>query len=209
MRISEIFYSLQGEGMLMGTPTTFVRTVGCNLDCAWCDTKYARQGGEEMSVEQVFDAVERKRVPFVSITGGEPLLQEDIYRLITMLVDNEYHVTLETNGSLPLESMPNSDEIMISMDVKCPGSGMADRNLLDNLEFLAPRDQVKFVIADRVDYLFARKVLREHEINAPVIFTPVGGTKLKDLAEWVLADRLLVRVMPQLHKLIWGDKRGV
>ncbi len=209
MRISEIFYSLQGEGVLMGTPTTFVRTVGCNLDCTWCDTKYARQGGEEMSVDEVFEQVERKGVPFVSLTGGEPLLQEDIYRLITLFIDNEYHVTVETNGSVPLESIPNSEEIMISMDVKCPSSGMADRNLLDNLEFLSPRDQVKFVIADRVDYLFARKVLREHEVNAPAIFTPVGGTALKELAEWVLADRLMVRVMPQLHKIIWGEKRGV
>ena len=209
MRISEIFYSLQGEGVLMGTPTTFVRTVGCNLDCSWCDTKYARQGGEEMSVDGIFEEVERKGVPFVSLTGGEPLLQEDIYRLMTVLIDNEYHVTVETNGSLPLEAIPDSEEIMISMDVKCPSSGMADRNLMENLEFLSPRDQVKFVIADRVDYLFARKVLREHDINAPVIFTPVGGTMLKELAEWVLADRLWVRVMPQLHKIIWGERRGV
>ncbi|MDW5562828.1 MAG: radical SAM protein [Methanomassiliicoccus sp.] len=209
MRICEIFYSLQGEGVLMGTPTTFVRTVGCNLDCSWCDTKYARQGGEEMTVDEVFERVERKGVPFVSLTGGEPLLQEDIYRLINLLIDNEYHVTLETNGSLPLESLPNSEDIMISMDVKCPSSGMADRTLMDNLEFLSPHDQAKFVIADRVDYLFARKVLREHEVNAPAIFTPVGGTTLKPLAEWVLADRLMVRVMPQLHKIIWGEKRGV
>ena len=121
------------------------------------------------------------------------------------LIDNEYHVTVETNGSLPLEEIPNSEEIMISMDIKCPSSGMADRNLLDNLEFLSPRDQVKFVIADRVDYLFARKVLREHEVNAPVIFTPVGGTTLKPLAEWVLADKLLVRVMNQTAVTIVVD----
>ena len=209
MRIIEIFYSLQGEGVLMGTPTTFVRTDGCNLDCTRCDTKYARQGGEEMSVDEVFEQVERKGVPFVSLTGGEPLLQEDIYRLIMALIDNEYHVTVETNGSLPLESIPASEEIMISLDVKCPSSGMADRCLADNLEFLSPRDQVKFVIADRVDYLFARKVLRDHDINAPAIFTPVGGTALKELAELVLADRLMVRVMPQLHKIIWGERRGV
>jgi 7-carboxy-7-deazaguanine synthase len=162
-----------------------------------------------MTADEVFEEVERKGVPFVSLTGGEPLLQEDIYRLMNTLIDNEYHVTVETNGSLPLEEIPNSEEIMISMDVKCPSSGMADRNLLDNLEFLSPRDQAKFVIADRVDYLFARKVLREHEVNAPVIFTPVGGTALKPLAEWVLADKLWVRVMPQLHKLIWGDARGI
>ncbi|MBI0583950.1 MAG: radical SAM protein [Methanomassiliicoccus sp.] len=209
MRISEIFFSLQGEGVLMGTPTTFVRTVGCNLDCTWCDTKYAREGGEEMSVEEVFDRVERHPTPFVSLTGGEPLIQEDIYRLLDLLLENNYHVTIETNGSIPLEQIPNSEEIMISMDIKCPSSAMADRNMYDNLEFLSPRDQVKFVIADRVDYLFARKVLREHEVNAPVVMTPMGGTKLRPLAEWVLADKLMVRVMPQMHKLIWGDRRGV
>jgi 7-carboxy-7-deazaguanine synthase len=209
MRVSEIFYSLQGEGVLMGTPTTFVRTVGCNLDCSWCDTQYAQEGGTEMTVEQVFREVERHRVPFVSLTGGEPLLQDEIYRLIGTLLETDHHVTVETNGSVPLDRIPVSDEVMISMDVKCPSSNMSDRMVMENLEFLAPRDQVKFVIVDRVDYLYARKVLREHEVNCPVIMTPAGGTDLKPLVEWVLADRLMVRVLPQLHKLIWGERRGV
>jgi 7-carboxy-7-deazaguanine synthase len=208
MNVSEIFFSLQGEGVLMGTPTTFVRFVGCNLDCTWCDTKYAREGGVEMSVDQIFEKVESLGTPFVCLTGGEPLLQADIYKLIGTLLDNDHHVTVETNGSIPLERMPDSEELLISMDVKCPSSGMSDKIAYDNLEFLSPRDQLKFIIADRVDYLFARKVLREHEINAPIIMTPVGGTDLKELAEWVLRDKIFVRVMPQLHKLIWGEKRG-
>jgi 7-carboxy-7-deazaguanine synthase len=209
MRVSEIFFSLQGEGVLMGTPTTFVRFVGCNLDCTWCDTKYAREGGEERSIDQIFDQVESFETPFVCLTGGEPLVQEDIYKLIDTLLDNSYHVTIETNGSIPLDRIPNSEDVLISMDVKCPSSGMSDKIEYDNLEFLSPRDQLKFIIADRVDYLFALKVMREHEINAPIIMTPVGGTDLQELSEWVLRDKIFVRVLPQLHKLIWGDKRGV
>lgn len=209
MKVVEIFFSLQGEGVLMGTPTTFVRFAGCNLDCAWCDTRYAREGGEEMSIEQILTKVEASGTPFVCLTGGEPMLQDDIYRLIQALLDDSYHITIETNGSMPLQRLPNSDEILISMDVKCPSSGMSDKMDPENLEFLSPRDQLKFIIADRVDYLYAKKVMRESEINAPIIMTPVGGTDLKQLAEWVLRDKLMVRVMPQLHKLIWGEKRGV
>lgn len=209
MKVSEIFYSLQGEGVLMGTPTTFVRFVGCNLDCAWCDTKYAREGGEEMTVPEILDKVEKNGTPFVCLTGGEPMLQEDVVRLISELLDNDHHVTIETNGTIPLEILPSSEDILISMDVKCPSSGMSDKLNEDNLEFLAFRDQLKFIIADRVDYLYAKKVLREHQIGCPIIMTPVGGTDLKQLAEWVLEDKLWVRVLPQLHKLIWGDKRGV
>lgn len=209
MKISEVFYSLQGEGVLMGTPTAFVRTTGCNLDCAWCDTRYALEGGTEMSVDMIFAAVERFRCPFVCITGGEPLIQEDVYRLMSTLLENDYHVTVETNGSVPLERIPVSEEILISMDMKTPSSGMSSWMVMENLEFLSPRDQLKMVIADRVDYMFARKALRENEINCPVIFTPAGGTDLRPLAEWVLADRLMVRVLPQLHKVIWGEGRGI
>ena len=209
MRVCEIFFSIQGEGVLMGTPTTFVRTVGCNLDCTWCDTRYALAGGKEMSVEQVLEAVDGFGSPFVCLTGGEPLLQDDIYRLMELLLEDGYNITIETNGSLPLNRLPDSEDIMISMDIKCPSSGMSDRNHYENLEFLAPRDQLKFIIADRVDYLFAKKVLREHDVNAPVIVTPAGGTDLLPLVEWVLADKLWVRVLPQLHKIIWGERRGV
>ncbi len=209
MRVIEIFTSLQGEGVLMGSPTTFVRFEGCNLDCKWCDTTYARSGGREMTPHQVLDEVEERNVPFVCLTGGEPMLQEDILEIIADLLESEHHVTIETNGSVPLEPLPNSDDLLISMDVKCPSSGMSDRIHRDNLEFLGPRDQLKFIIADRVDYLYAKKVLRENDINCPIIMTPVGGTELKELASWVLEDRLWVRVLPQLHKLIWGEKRGV
>ncbi|NLK26090.1 MAG: radical SAM protein [Euryarchaeota archaeon] len=209
MNVVEIFYSLQGEGVLMGVPTTFVRFGGCNLDCTWCDTRYAREGGEEMSVDQILDRVESMNVPFICLTGGEPMLQEDIATLTRELLDGEHHVTIETNGTIPLEGLPISEDILISMDVKCPSSGATIPVYGDNLEFLSPRDQLKFIIADRIDYLFARKMLRESQLNCPVIMTPVGGTDLKELASWVLQDRLWVRVLPQLHKLIWGEKRGV
>ena len=193
----------------MGTPTTFVRFEGCNLDCQWCDTKYAREGGREMTPHQVLDEVEERNVPFVCLTGGEPMLQEGILEVIEELLDSDHHVTIETNGSVPLDPLPTSDDILISMDVKCPSSGMSHRLYRDNLTFLGPQDQLKFIIADRVDYLYAKKVLRENEVNCPIIMTPVGGTELRDLATWVLEDRLWVRVLPQLHKLIWGEKRGV
>lgn len=209
MKVIEIFFSLQGEGVLMGTPTTFVRFEGCNLDCAWCDTRYAREGGKEMSVNEVVDRVEEVGAPFVCLTGGEPMLQEDIIALVRELLESEHHVTIETNGTVPLQQLPTSDDILISMDVKCPSSGMSQHLNEENLEFLGPQDQLKFIIADRVDYLYARKVLREHEVNCPIVMTPVGGTELKELASWVLADKLWVRVLPQLHKLIWGEKRGV
>lgn len=209
MRIIEIFTSLQGEGVLMGTPTTFVRFEGCNLDCNWCDTRYARSGGREVTVGQLIDEIENEDVPFLCLTGGEPMLQEDIVELINDLLDSEHHVTIETNGTIPLEILPDSEDLLISMDVKCPSSGMSDRVHRDNMTFLGPRDQLKFIIADRVDYLFAKKVLRENEINCPIIMTPVGGTELKELADWILEDRLWVRILPQLHKLIWGEERGV
>lgn len=209
MKVAEIFLSLQGEGVLMGTPTVFVRFVGCNLDCAWCDTNYAKSGGVEMTVNEILDKIEHFNTPFVSLTGGEPLLQEDINTLINSLLEESYHITLETNGSLALNELPVSEEIMISMDMKCPSSGMTRSEMYDNLSFLSPQDQLKFVIADRVDYLFAKKVLRENDVNCPVVMTPVGGLDLKPLAEWVLQDCLLVRVMPQMHKLIWGDAQGV
>lgn len=211
MKVSEIFFSIQGEGVLMGTPTIFIRFSGCNLDCAWCDTDYAKNDADakEMSINEILDEIERYDSPFISITGGEPMIQEGIINLINALLEESYHITIETNGSIPLDSIPTSEEIMISMDMKCPSSGMTKPEMYDNLSFLSPRDQLKFVIADRVDYLFAKKVLRENDVNCPAIMTPVGGMDLKPLAEWVIQDCLMVRVMPQLHKLIWGNAKGV
>jgi len=209
MRTCEIFRSLQGEGVLMGAPTTFVRTVGCNLDCCWCDTPYAKQGGKERSVDEILREVDAHGIPMVCVTGGEPLLQKEIYGLLEALIARRYHVTLETNGSLPLDELPCTESLMISMDLKCPSSGMCDRMVMDNLEILSPYDQLKFVVDGREDMDYVLEVINTYEINCPVIVTPVGGRELRPLAEWALANRVRVRVLPQLHKIIWGEGRGV
>jgi len=210
MRISEIFHSLQGEGVLIGTPTVFVRTCGCNLECIWCDTKYAREEeGTEMSPSEVVERVRGFDTPYVCLTGGEPLLQKDMFELVELLLKNSLHVTIETNGSLSLEELPCSDGLLISMDIKCPSSGMSERMMMENLELLSPADQLKFVIADEEDIHFAENVLKKHRVLCPVIMTPVGGIDLRRLAERVLKKRLNVRVLPQLQKIIWGERRGV
>lgn len=210
MKISEIFYSLQGEGILIGTPTAFVRTAGCNLRCRWCDTNYAQTGdGVERTVSEVVEAIREFGTRYVCITGGEPLLQKDIFRLINTLLENDYKVSVETNGSISIEEMPCSEDLVVSMDIKCPSSGMADKMDLGNLELLSQSDQLKFVVADKRDMEYAKEVIQKHEIQATIIMTPVGGIDLKPVAEWVLENRLQVRVLPQLHKIIWGERRGV
>ena len=209
MKVLEIFRSLQGEGVLIGTPTVFVRTVGCNLDCSWCDTGYAREGGEELSVEQIMAELEKQEARFVCLTGGEPLMQKDAIRLLDKLVDKGYHVTLETNGSLPLEDVPCSENMLISMDIKCPSSGMEERLLTSNIELLSPADQLKFIVADIDDLRYAEGVLESYEVRSNVVFTPVGGMELEPVARFVLSRKINARVLPQLHKLIWGDRKGV
>lgn len=209
MRICEIFRSLQGEGTLIGTPTTFVRTTGCNLDCTWCDTRYARQEGKEMTLEEILHQVQELATHFVCLTGGEPLMQKGSIRLMERLLEQGHHVTLETNGSYSLEDLPCSPDMLVSMDWKCPSSKMEEKMLRENLELLSPVDQLKFVVADRNDMDFAWKMLQENEVHCNVIFTPVGGLELRPVAEFVLNKNLNARVLPQLHKLIWGDARGV
>lgn len=208
MRICEIFDSIQGEGLTMGAPTVFVRTVGCNLRCSWCDTGYSFDGGTEMSVDEVIDRVgDCFRVCF---TGGEPMLQPDALELIQRLTSKGIQVVLETNGSIDLSSVPNNPLVMISMDIKCPSSGMTDRMLLSNLGLLSKKDQLKFVIKDEGDLDFAVNFLREHQVDTNVIFGPVGGTdRLEWLVDRVLKEKMDVRVLPQLHKIIWGDRKGV
>lgn len=208
MKICEIFCSLQGEGTMIGTPTTFIRTTGCNLNCAWCDTKYARTEGVEMSLDDIVEKVASFETGFVSITGGEPLMQKGTIRLTEMLLEAGFHVTIETNGSYSLEELPCSMNMMISMDVKCPSSGMQDKMNLDNLELLSPVDQLKFVVADRGDMVFAYELLKERPVECNVILTPVGGLELGPVAEFVLKRKMKARVLPQLHKLIWGDQRA-
>jgi 7-carboxy-7-deazaguanine synthase len=209
MKISEIFRSLQGEGTLIGTPTVFVRTAGCNLECEWCDTPYAKSGGDEMSVAEVLEKVKAFDIHYVCVTGGEPLYQKESVKLVDELLKSGYHVSVETNGSISLEDLPCSMNMMISMDIKCPSSGMEGQMEMSNLELLSPIDQLKFIVASRDDMMYATKILKDNKIECVVIFTPVGGLDLAPVADFVLKKKLNVRVLPQLHKLIWGDKRGV
>jgi len=208
MRICEIFRSIQGEGLTMGLPTTFVRTVGCNLRCSWCDTQYSMEGGEEMSLDEIMEVVGDART--VCVTGGEPLLQPDMPELIGRLLDAGKRVVVETNGATDISFVPDSPMVMISMDVKCPSSGMTDRMLESNMRIIRAKDQLKYVIADDADYEFAVAHLRSHSPEASVIFTPVDGTeRLEWLVARVLEDGIEARVLPQLHKIIWGDRKGV
>ena len=208
MRICEIFRSIQGEGLTMGAPTVFVRAVGCNLRCSWCDTGYSFEGGTDMTVDEVLEEIgDCFRVCF---TGGEPMLQPDAVELLERLVSEGIQVILETNGSVDLSEVPRDPLVMISMDIKCPSSGMTDRMMISNLALLSRKDQLKFVIKDEADLDFAVGFLREHTPDTNVIFGPVGGTeRLGWLVDRVLMERLDVRVLPQLHKIIWGDRKGV
>ena len=208
MRMCECVRSIQGEGLMMGVPTVFIRTVGCNLSCSWCDTGYSMAGGEEMTLDEIVDAV--GDTAHVCVTGGEPMLQPDMPELLRMLLDRGKHVVLETNGSIDLSAVPSDPDMMISMDIKCPMSGMTDRMLLSNLDLLGRKDQLKFIIGDEGDFDFAVSLLRDHPVDTNVVFGPVGGTgRLEWLVDKVLATGLDIRVLPQLHKIIWGDRRSV
>jgi 7-carboxy-7-deazaguanine synthase len=212
LTINEIFYSIQGESTRAGRPCVFVRLTACDLRCAWCDTPYAFFEGRKMSLDEVAAAVDGYDCPLVEITGGEPLLQEDVYPLMDRLLSAGRTVMLETGGHRPIDRVP-ADVVKI-VDVKCPGSGEAERNEWRNLDRLAPHDEVKFVVRDRADYEFARDVIARHDLAsraAAVLLSPVHGElDPKTLSEWMLADRLPARLQLQLHKLIWPpDTRGV
>jgi len=212
MMISEIFYSIQGEGMLAGVPSVFLRTSGCNLRCSWCDTPYAFHEGTKRTVEDVVDEVVQYGCPLVEVTGGEPLLQEDVYPLMEQLIARGHTVMIETGGHRSIARVPEA--VLKIVDVKCPGSGESHRNHWENLGLVGPHDEVKFVIRDRADYEYARDVVARHGLTTKagaVLFSPVHGVlEPKRLAEWVLADRLPVRVQLQLHKFIWSPtQRGV
>ncbi|MEE9151018.1 MAG: radical SAM protein [Thermoplasmata archaeon] len=209
MMINEIFYSLQGEGIQIGVPTTFIRTTGCNLRCSWCDTKYAYEEGSEKSIKEIMGEVKGFPTNHICITGGEPMLQKDAIKLIEKLGDEGYEVCLETNGSQSVQEIPSLDFLMISLDIKCPSSGMHTEMELSNFKLLRPNDQLKFIIDDLNDYEYAKDIIAGYNPICTIIMMPVGGKELRNLAEWVLSDRLKVRVLPQLHKLIWGEKRGV
>jgi 7-carboxy-7-deazaguanine synthase len=211
LTVNEIFHSIQGESTRAGRPCVFVRLTACDLRCTWCDTPYAFHEGRSMSVEDVVRKVDEYGCPLVEITGGEPLLQDEVYPLMERLLAGGHTVMLETGGHRPIDRVP-ADVIKV-VDVKCPGSGEAGKNYWPNLAALAPHDEVKFVIADRADYEFARDVVRTklHDRTSPILFSPVhGAMDAKLLAEWVLTDRLPVQVQLQLHKFIWHPStRGV
>jgi len=206
VKIYSVFKSLQGEGLTIGAPTAFIRTSGCPLRCTYCDTPQAFEQGEEMSIDAILSNVAKLRCQHVCLTGGEPLAQKDSMKLLEKLLQKGYQVVLETNGAMPLDEMPCVENLTISMDIKCPSSGESSKMMLGNIELLGPTDQLKFIIADDADYEYAKEVVAEREPKCEVIFTPVGGKDLKGLAEKVLKDGLNVRVLPQLHKFIWGDE---
>jgi 7-carboxy-7-deazaguanine synthase len=212
LTVFEIYASIQGESTYAGRPCTFVRLAACDLRCSWCDTPYAFTGGRKMSIDEVLAEVARLGVPLVEITGGEPLLQTDVVALMQQLLDRGHTVLLETGGHRSIEPVPRA--VVKIVDVKCPGSGEAARQDWQNLDRLAPHDEVKFVIRDRADYEYARDVAGRYDLArraAAVLFSPVHGVlDPKDLSAWVLEDRLPVRVQLQLHKYIWDPAaRGV
>lgn len=207
MKICEMFRSIQGEGKLIGVPTYFIRSIGCNLDCAWCDTKYSFDGGTEMSVDEIVESAKDERN--VCLTGGEPMIQKEFPELLDRLLAAGKHVTIETNGSVSIKDLPDSENILVSMDVKCPSSKMTERMDWNNLALLKPKDQLKFVLADEGDFEFAVDIVKRYNPDTEVIFSPVGGLEVRPIAERVVESGLNVRVLLQLHKIIWGNMKGV
>ena len=212
MVINEIFYSVQGESTYAGRPCVFVRLTACDLRCSWCDTPYAFHEGTKRQLDDVIEEVERFDCPLVEVTGGEPLLQRDVYPLMHALLERGKTVLLETGGHRSTADVP--ERVVTILDVKCPGSGEAGKMDWDNLARLRPHDEVKFVIKDRSDYEYARETIAAHGLAgrvAAIHLSPVHGIlDARLLSEWVLADRLPVRVQLQLHKFIWSpETRGV
>lgn len=211
VRVTEIFYSIQGESTYAGQPCVFVRLTGCPLRCTWCDTEYSFYGGTWLSVDALLAQVAQYGCRLVEVTGGEPLAQPEAVPLIARLCDEGYTVLLETSGAIDIE--PVDRRARVILDVKCPGSGMTDRMHWPNLDRLTAKDEAKFVLADRADYDWACEIVARYRLadRCTVLFSPVfGSLDLRGLAEWILADRLPVRFQLQLHKYIWApDMRGV
>ncbi|MGE5472013.1 MAG: 7-carboxy-7-deazaguanine synthase QueE [Bacteroidota bacterium] len=209
LRITEIFYSLQGEASRVGLPTVFVRLTGCPLRCVWCDSEYSFTGGAPATIESVLAEVAKYPARQVCVTGGEPLAQKECLPLLVALCDAGYDVSLETSGALDISAVDR--RVSRIMDLKAPDSGECARNRWENLDFLNGRDEIKIIIASRADYEWARAELRERRLDilCPVLFSPAQGrVEGADLAAWILEDGLNVRFQLQLHKLLWGNMKG-
>jgi 7-carboxy-7-deazaguanine synthase len=209
LRITEIFYSIQGESRPTGLPTVFIRLTGCPLRCGYCDTAYAFHGGNWCSIDEIVEQARAYRTRYVCVTGGEPLAQPNCANLLRELCDAGFEVSLETSGALTIADVDR--RVCVVMDIKTPGSGESARNLLENLQHLKETDQLKFVICDRLDYEWSRSFVEQHDLLAccAILFSPSQGQLApRELAEWILADRLQVRFQVQLHKYLWGDAPG-
>jgi 7-carboxy-7-deazaguanine synthase len=209
LRLTEVFFSLQGETSRTGLPTVFVRLAGCPLRCRWCDTPYSFQGGETVTLEALLARVASYGVPTVCVTGGEPLAQKNCLPLLSALCDAGYSVSLETSGALDVGQVDS--QVSRIVDIKPPASGEVSRNRWDNLDHLTPHDEIKFVLADRADYDWACELIQSRQLDqlCPILFSPVQGELAPaQLAEWILADRPPVRLQVQLHKVLWGNQPG-
>jgi 7-carboxy-7-deazaguanine synthase len=209
LRISEIFYSLQGETSRVGLPTVFVRLTGCPLRCHYCDTAYAFTGGKSMTLQAIMDEVKKYPTKYVTVTGGEPLAQKGCQTLLGVLCDMGYQVSLETSGALDVSAVDK--RVMKILDIKTPASGEVDKNLWSNLKALNPDDEIKLVLCDEADYRWAKNILIEKNLTdkCEVLFSPAQGTlSPTDLADWILKDKLNVRMQLQLHKILWGNVSG-
>ncbi|ORU92862.1 MAG: 7-carboxy-7-deazaguanine synthase [Cycloclasticus sp. symbiont of Bathymodiolus heckerae] len=209
LRITEIFYSLQGEGKTVGLPTTFIRLTGCPLRCGYCDTEYAFHGGEVRSIDEILVEVDGLGARYINVTGGEPLAQKRVHELMERLCDAGYQVSLETSGALDVSEV--DVRVTKVLDVKTPGSLEVDKNKHANYQYLTQNDQVKYVICDVEDFHWSKEHMREHALNdkCEVLFSPVQGKlAATDLANWVLEEKLPVRFQIQLHKYLWGDVPG-
>ena len=207
MKINEIFYSLQGEGKWTGLLNIFIRTSGCNLRCSFCDTKFAYNDGKEMNLDEILNETSKYPCKNICITGGEPLIQKEILKLIDLLIKRNYKICLETNGSINVKNLSKKQSLIISLDIKCPSSNMHEKSNFKNIFLLKMDDQLKFVIKDKEDYIYAKKILNDYKPKCPVFFQPVWGTDARNLASWIVEDGLDVQLGLQLHKIIWGNKR--
>ncbi|MCB9209290.1 MAG: radical SAM protein [Ignavibacteriales bacterium] len=211
LKINEIFYSIQGEGTKTGQPCIFIRLTYCNLRCTYCDTEYAFYEGKDMSIDEIFTEIKKYNCNLVEVTGGEPLMQNESFDLMTQLCNSGYSVMLETGGSLPIMNV--DQRVKIILDLKCPSSGMEKKNDYSNIDFIKQSDEIKFVIGNKEDFDWSKEIVKQYNLDSKciVLFSPVfGRIENRELVDWILKDNLNVRFQTQLHKYIWEpDKKGV